>query len=75
MPWIKISSETHKDMKQYLVDVEGLSLGELTGAAFEYAMQHLEEFEKFLGLEGNEEDAKGQEEEAESEGENENEEE
>ena len=75
MPWVKISSEAHKDMKQYLVDIEGLSLGELAGTAFEFAMQHLEEFEKLLDLEesqdteeteDNEGDAEGEEEEAES---------
>jgi hypothetical protein len=50
MPWVKISSDAHKDMKQYLVDIEGLNLGELVESAFEYAMQNLEEFEKFLEL-------------------------
>ena len=69
MPWVKISSEAHKDMKQYLVDIEGLSLGELAGTAFEFAMQHLEEFEKLLGLEDNEGDTEGQEEEAEADSE------
>jgi len=51
MPWIKVSSDAHKGMKQYLVDVEGLSLGELVERAFEFSMENLEEFEKFLGLE------------------------
>lgn len=51
MPWVKISSEAHKDMKQYLVDIEGISLGELVEAAFEFSMENLEPFEKFLELE------------------------
>ena len=58
MPWVKISSEAHKDMKQYLVDVEGLSLGELVESAFEFCMENLEEFEKFLDLEETDEDEK-----------------
>lgn len=55
MPWVKISSDAHKDMKQFLVDIDGLSLGELVEAAFEYAMENLEPFEKFLELEESEE--------------------
>ena len=51
MPWVKVSSDAHKGMKQYLVDVEGLSLGELVEAAFGFSMENLGEFEKFLGLE------------------------
>jgi len=74
MPWVKISSEAHKDMKQYLVDIEGLNLGELAGTAFEFAMEHLEEFEKLLGLEESQdtEETEGNEEgEADSESDNE----
>jgi hypothetical protein len=63
MPWVKISSEAHKDMKQYLVDVEGLSLGKLAERAFEFSMENLEEFEKFLGLEETDEVTGEQEEE------------
>jgi len=62
MPWIKVSSEAHKDMKQYLVDIEDLSLGELVEACYEYAMQNLKDFEAFLELEGTdetEEESKG----------------
>lgn len=55
MPWVKISSDAHKDMKQFLVDVDGLSLGELVEAAFEYCMENVEAFEKFLELEESEE--------------------
>lgn len=58
MPWIKVSKDAHNDMKQYLVDVEGLSLGELVEAAFEFCMQNLEGFEKFLELEDIDEDEK-----------------
>jgi len=61
MPWVKISSEAHKNMKQYLVDIDGLSLGELADAAFEYAMQNLEDFEKYLELEEPEETEKDKE--------------
>jgi len=56
MPWVKISSEAHKDMKQYLVDIEGMSLGDLVEALLTYAMENLEDFEKFLDLEESEED-------------------
>jgi hypothetical protein len=54
MPWVKISSDAHKDMKQFLVDIDGLSLGELVESAFEYCMENLEPFEKFLELEESE---------------------
>jgi hypothetical protein len=50
-------------MKQYLVDVEGLSLGKLAERAFEFSMENLEEFEKFLGLEETDEVTGEQEEE------------
>jgi len=56
MPWVKISSEAHKDMKQYLVDIEGMNLGDLVEALLTYAMENLEDFEKFLDLEESEED-------------------
>jgi hypothetical protein len=55
MPFVKISSDAHKDMKQFLVDIDGLSLGELVEAAFEYCMENLEPFEKFLELDESEE--------------------
>jgi hypothetical protein len=58
MPWVKVSKDAHNDMKQYLVDIEGLSLGELVEAAFQFSMQNLEEFEKFLQLEETDEDEK-----------------
>jgi hypothetical protein len=66
MPWVKISSDAHKDMKQFLVDVEGLSLGDLVEAAFEFCMESVEDFEKFLGLEETE-DESDQEEDADPE--------
>lgn len=59
MAWIKISSDSHKDMKQFLVDVDGLNLGELVEAAFEFCMENVEDFEKFLGLEETEEAEEG----------------
>lgn len=62
MSWIKISSEVHKDMKQYLIDVDGLNLGELVEAAFEFCMEKLKDFEKFLELEEPEETEKDKEE-------------
>jgi hypothetical protein len=61
MPWVKISSEAHKAMKQYLVDIDGLSLGELAEDAFGFAMENLEGFEKFLDLEETEEDSENKE--------------
>ena len=63
MAWIKISSEAHKDMKQYLVDVDGLNLGELVEASFEFCMENLEAFEKFLELEDIEDDKQDQDQE------------
>jgi hypothetical protein len=62
MPWIKISSEVHKDMKQYLIDVDGLNLGELVEAAFDFCMENVKKFEKFLELEEPEETEKDKEE-------------
>jgi hypothetical protein len=60
MPWVKISKDAHNDMKQYLVDIEGLSLGELVECAFEFSMQNLKRFEAFLELEATDEDEKEQ---------------
>lgn len=56
MPFVKISSDAHKAMKQYLVDTEGLTLGELVEEAFAYAMQNLEDFEDGLGIQDNDEE-------------------
>jgi hypothetical protein len=71
MPWVKISEDAHKDMKQYLVDVEGLSLGELVEAALGFSMENLGKFEKFLGLEETDEVSGEQEEEDKEESEDE----
>ena len=60
MPWIKVSKDAHNDMKQYLVDIEGLTLGELVECAFEFSMQNLKGFEDFLELEATDEDEKEQ---------------
>jgi hypothetical protein len=65
MPWVKVSDETHKDMKQFLVDIDGLSLGDLVEAAFDFAMQNLEGFEESLDLEETEESDGDKEEEEE----------
>lgn len=67
VPWIKVSSEAHKDMKQYLVDIEGIGLGELVEACYEYAMQNLKDFEAFLELDETEEESEGDTEEEEEE--------
>jgi len=73
MPWVKISSEAHKDMKQYLVDIDDLNLGQLVEAAFEFCMENLEKFDEFLGLDDTDEgtaekeDVEDQEEETENE--------
>jgi hypothetical protein len=66
MPWVKISSDAHKDMKEFLVDIEGLNLGELVEASFEFCMENVKNFEKFLGLEETE-DQTDQEEDTDSE--------
>jgi hypothetical protein len=65
MPWVKIPSDTHKAMKQYLVDIEGLTLGELVEAIFSYAMENIEDFEGFIELEDSEESEKDETKEAE----------
>jgi hypothetical protein len=73
MPWIKVSSEVHKAMKQYLLDIEGMSLGDLVGNAFAFAIENLNDFEEFAEIgETEEEDT---DEEGESEGEDETEDE
>jgi hypothetical protein len=74
MPWVKISSDAHKDMKQFLVDIDGLSLGELVESAFEYCMENLEGFDKFLELEESEETEEGEEDKQDKEDETEQEE-
>jgi mannose/fructose-specific phosphotransferase system component IIA len=61
MPWIKISSETHKDMKQYVLDIEGMNLGLLVEASFTYAMKNLKHFEEFLSLEEEDEESESHE--------------
>jgi hypothetical protein len=63
MPWIKVSKEAHKAMKQYLVDIEGLTLGELVEEAFAYALENLKDFEDGLGIQSDEEEATEEEEE------------
>jgi hypothetical protein len=55
MPWIKVSSEVHKAMKEYLVDVEDLTLGELVEEAFFFAMENMDSFEEGLLEEEDEE--------------------
>lgn len=55
VPWIKISEDIHNSMKQYLVDVKGITLGKLAEASVEYAMENLQDFEDFLELEENSE--------------------
>ena len=71
MPWIKISSETHKAIKEYLVDVEGLTIGDFVDDAVLFAMDNIEKFEEYAEIE----DIEEEEEEGESEEEEENEEE
>ena len=61
MPFVKISGESHKAMKQYLVDIDGVNLGELVEAAFQYSMENLPEFEEFLGLDDAEQDEEKEE--------------
>ena len=63
MPWIKISEDLHNAMKQYLLDIKGITLGELADASFEYAMQNLEDFEDFLEIHENEESEEEEDEE------------
>jgi hypothetical protein len=76
MPWIKVSSDVHNAMKQYLLDIEGLSLGDLVDNAFSFAMENLDDFEKFAEIEETEEEEEeGEEEESEEEEEEESEEE
>lgn len=67
MPWVKIDSEAHKAMKEYLVDIEGINLGDLVEAAFEYAMQNIKDFEDFLELDAEEGEEEGETEDGEEE--------
>lgn len=50
MPQIAVSKELLQGIKQYLVDVEGLTIGEFVAEAVFFAFEHLKEFEAFLGL-------------------------
>ena len=54
-PWIKILSELHKAMKEYLIDIEGYSLGDLVNDAVCFAMNNLGDFEEFAGISETEE--------------------
>ena len=72
MPWIKVSSEVHQAMKQYLLDVEDMSLGDLVEEAFSFAIENLDDFEEFAEIGETEEDT---EEDTEEESEDEEEEE
>jgi hypothetical protein len=70
LPWIRISSDAHKDMKEFLADIDDLNLDELVEAAFEFCMENVKEFEKFLGLEETEDETEQKEDsEAQREGE------
>jgi hypothetical protein len=65
VPWIKVSSEVHNAMKQYLLDIEGMSLGDLVGNAFAFAIENLGDFEEFAEIgetEEEEEETKDEEE-------------
>jgi hypothetical protein len=65
MPWIKVPSEVHKAMKEYLVDIEDMTLGDLVENAVCFAMKNLQEFEEFAEI------GEAEEEETEEEGETE----
>lgn len=71
MPWIKVSSEVHNAMKQYLLDIEGMSLGDLVGNAFAFAIENLNDFEEFAEIGETEEDT-DQDQENQDDGEGEN---
>ncbi|MCJ7482472.1 MAG: hypothetical protein MUO31_05850 [Thermodesulfovibrionales bacterium] len=62
MPTVIVSSECHKAIKQYLVDISGYDIGELIEDAVFFAMDHLEEFEEVVGIEDEEEDVDDEEE-------------
>ena len=72
MPWIKVSSEVHQAMKQYLLDIEDMSLGDLVENAFSFVIENLDDFEEFAEIGETEEDT---EEDTEEESEDEEEEE
>jgi TATA-binding protein-associated factor Taf7 len=67
VPWIKVSSDLHKGMKEYLVDIEGMSLGDLVEAAIAFAIENLDDFEEFAEIGETEEDTEEEEEESEDE--------
>jgi hypothetical protein len=62
-----ISSECHKAIKQYLVDVENYDIGDFIEDAVFFAMDHLDEFEEVVGIEAESEDEGESEEEKEEE--------
>ena len=51
MPQIVVSKDLLKAIKEYLVDVEGLTIGQFVEEAIFFAFEHLKEFEEYLGLE------------------------
>ena len=53
-------------MKEYLVDIEGMTLGDLVDNAVCFAMENLDDFEEFAEI-GETEGAESEEEETESE--------
>lgn len=64
---VLISSECHKAIKQYLVDVENYDIGDFIEDAVFFAMDHLDEFEEVVGIEDEEEGENEEEGETETE--------
>jgi hypothetical protein len=62
VPWIKVSSEVHNAMKQYLLDIEGMSLGDLVENAFSFSIENLGDFEEFAEISETEEEDTDEEE-------------
>ena len=52
MPFIKVSKEALKTLKDYLSDIEGVTAGELAEGCIAFALvEKIAEFEDYVGLE------------------------
>jgi len=65
MKQIAVSDDCWRAIKQYLVDVDGIDIGELVDACVLFAFERIDELEEELGIE--EVDEEEEEEELESE--------
>lgn len=64
MPQIVVSTDLLKAIKEYLVDVEGLTIGQFVEDAVFFALENVTEFEEYIELEEVESEEEGYEEES-----------